>query len=237
MEFFTILVEPKYAGNAGSVARVMKNFGFDNLVMVNPSFSIDDECRKYAVHAQDVIENAIIVSSFKEANEMVDYMVGTTSIESRNDRHHLRKAVLAKEFASKIHKMNGRIGICFGREDYGLLNEEIEKCDLLVKIPTSDEYPSMNLSHAVAVVLYEIYSQKYEVEMKEMIPASRMEKEKMYQFFDQLLDVIKYPEYKKEKTRILFRRVIGRSMLSKWEYHTLMGVFKKAIKAAKKNVK
>ena len=233
MECFIILVEPKYAGNAGSVARVMKNFGFKNLVMVNPSFSIDDdECRKYAVHAQDVIENAIIISSFEEANEMVDYMVGTTSIESRNDRHHLRKALMAEEFAHKIHKMDGKVGICFGREDYGLLNEEIEKCDLLVKIPTSDIYPSMNLSHAVAIVLYEIYSQKYEA--KEVIPASRMEKEKMYEFFDQLLDAIKYPEYKKEKTRILFRRVMGRSMLSKWEYHTLMGVFKKAIKAAEK---
>jgi len=55
------------------------------------------------------------------------------------------------------------------------------------------------------------------------------EKEKLYEFFDKLLDAINYPEFKKENTKILFRRVIGRAMLSKWEYHTLMGVFKKAI--------
>jgi len=233
MDAFIILVEPKYPGNTGSVARVMKNFGFSNLILVNPAFSIDeDECRKYAMHAQDVLDNALILSSFEELVDSIDYLVGTTSIESRNDRHHLRKAMMVKDFAREIYKMDGRIGIAFGREDYGLLNSEIEKCDLLVKIPTSDVYPSMNLSHAVAVLLYEIFSSRYEPE--ERILASGMEKEKMYEFFDALLDAINYPEYKKENTRILFRRVMGRSMLSKWEYHTLMGVFKKAIRAAEK---
>ena len=233
MDAFIILVEPKYPGNTGSVARVMKNFGFSNLILVNPAFSIDeDECRKYAMHAQDVLDNALILSSFEELVDSIDYLVGTTSIESRNDRHHLRKAMMVKDFAREIYKMDGRIGIAFGREDYGLLNSEIEKCDLLVKIPTSDVYPSMNLSHAVAVLLYEIFSSRYEPE--ERILASGMEKEKMYEFFDALLDAINYPEYKKENTRILFRRVMGRSMLSKWEYHTLMGVFKKAIRAAER---
>jgi len=184
------------------------------------------------MHAQDVLDNALILSSFEELVDSIDYLVGTTSIESRNDRHHLRKVMMVKDFAREIYKMDGRIGIAFGREDYGLLNSEIEKCDLLVKIPTSDIYPSMNLSHAVAVLLYEIFSSRYEPE--ERILASGMEKEKMYEFFDALLDAINYPEYKKENTRILFRRVMGRSMLSKWEYHTLMGVFKKAIRAAEK---
>ena len=233
MDAFIILVEPKYPGNTGSVARVMKNFGFSNLILVNPAFSIDeDECRKYAMHAQDVLDNALILSSFEELVDSIDYLVGTTSIESRNDRHHLRKVMMVKDFAREIYKMDGRIGIAFGREDYGLLNSEIEKCDLLVKIPTSDIYPSMNLSHAVAVLLYEIFSSRYEPE--ERILASGMEKEKMYEFFDALLDAINYPEYKKENTRILFRRVMGRSMLSKWEYHTLMGVFKKAIRVAER---
>jgi len=233
MDAFIILVEPKYAGNTGSIARIMKNFDFRKLILINPSFSLDDdECRKYAMHAQDILDNAMILSSFDEAIEMMDYVVGTTSIESRNDRHHLRKAMIAREFAREIQKMDGKVGIAFGREDYGLLNEEIEKCDLLVKIPTSDVYPSMNLSHAVAVLLYEIFAIEYEPQ--DRILASGKEKEKMYEFFDKLLDTIDYPEYKKENTRILFRRIMGRSMLSKWEYHTLMGVFKKAIRAAEK---
>jgi len=233
MEIAVILVEPKYAGNVGAVARIMKNFGFSKLLLVNPSFSLDsDECRKFAMHAQEIIDNAELLQSFNEALQKVDFMVGTTSIESKDDKHHLRKAILARDFAKEIYKMEGKIGIAFGREDYGLLNEEIKKCDLLVKIPTSDEYPALNLSHAVCILLYELFVQKYEP--MEIILADRKEKEKMYEFFDKLLDAINYPEYKKENTRILFRRIIGRAMLSKWEYHTLMGVFKKAIQAAGK---
>jgi len=233
MEIAVILVEPKYAGNVGAVARIMKNFGFSKLLLINPSFSLDsDECRKFAMHAQEIIDNAELLQSFNEALKKMDFVVGTTSIESKNDKHHLRKAILARDFAKEIYKMEGKIGIAFGREDYGLLNEEIKKCDLLVKIPTSEQYPALNLSHAVCILLYELFIQKHEP--MEIILANGKEKEKMYEFFDKLLDTINYPEYKKENTRILFRRVMGRAMLSKWEYHTLMGVFKKAIKAAEK---
>ncbi|RLF51452.1 MAG: RNA methyltransferase [Thermoplasmata archaeon] len=233
MEFHIILVEPKYAGNAGSVARVMKNFGFRKLTLVSPSFSLNDEdCIKYAMHAYDIIENARIVDSFDEIAKEMDYLVGTSSIESKDDKHHLRKAFTARKFAQEIYKLEGKIGIAFGREDYGLLNEEIKKCDLLVRIPSSEEYPSLNLSHAVCIVLYELFVSKYKP--VEIALADGKEKEKLYEFFDRLLDEINYPEFKKENTKILFRRVIGRAMLSKWEYHSLMGVFKKAIQSLKK---
>ncbi len=233
MEFYIILVEPKYAGNAGSVARVMKNFGFSNLILVSPKFSLDDEdCIKFAMHAYDIIEKAKVYDNFDEVVKKMDYVVGTSSIESKDDKHHLRKAFTARQFAKEIYKLDGKIGIAFGREDYGLLNEEIKKCDLLVKIPTSDEYPSLNLSHAVCIVLYELFVSKYNP--VEINLADGKEKEKLYEFFEKLLDAINYPEHKKENTKILFRRVIGRAMLSKWEYHSLMGVFKKAIQSLKK---
>ncbi len=230
MEIFVILVEPKYAGNVGAVARVMKNFGFSKLIIVSPYFSLDDEnCRKYAMHAQDILDQAKIVRNFEDALKIVDYMVGTSSIESKNDKHHLRKAFTVRKFAEEIKKMEGRIGIAFGREDFGLLNKEIKKCDLLVKIPTSESYPSLNLSHAVCIVLYELFLNLNGYSPYEVVLANGKEKEKLYEFFNKLLDVIEYPDFKKERTKILFRRVIGRAMLSKWEYHALMGVFKKAI--------
>ena len=231
MEVATILVEPKYAGNAGAVARIMKNFGFRNLWLVSPKFSLDDEeCIKYSMHAYDIIENAKIFENFNEVVEKVDYMVGTTSIVSKNDRHHLRKSFNVKIFAKEIKKLDGKIGIAFGREDYGLLNEELKKCDLLVKIPTSKEYPSMNLSHAVAIILYELSSFPEE---SNIILANGKEKEKLYEFFNDFLNKIDYPNYKKDKAKILFRRIIGRAMISKWEFHTLMGIFKKAIEKIK----
>lgn len=233
MEFFILLVEPKYPGNVGAVARIMKNFDFSNLIIVNPSFDMEhDDCRKFAMHAQEIIDNAIVLETFKKALKKVDYMAGTSAIESKNDKHHLRKSFTPKKFAEEIYKMEGRIGIAFGREDYGLLNEEIKNCDLLIKIPASEVYPTLNLSHAVCIVLYELFVNRYEP--KEVLLADGKEKEKLYEFFDLLLKEINYPDFKMEKTKILFRRIIGRAMLSKWEYHTLMGVLKKAIQASRK---
>ncbi|KAA0003916.1 MAG: RNA methyltransferase [Thermoplasmata archaeon] len=225
--FTVILTEPKYAGNVGAVARAMMNFDFKDLLIISQSFIITDECRKMAVHAQKILDNARIVDSFDEALKNVDYMVGTSSIDTKSEKKHLRRAVSLKKFAQQIYDIEGKVGISFGREDYGLLNEEIKKCDLLVKIPTSETYPSLNLSHAVSIVLYELYSsQRKDIEPR---LAGRIEKETLYAHFDKLLDAINYPEHKKENTKILFRRIIGRAMLSKWEYHTLMGVLKKAI--------
>jgi len=227
-EFKIILVEPKYPGNVGAVARVMMNFGFKDLMIVSNSFSVDEEeCRKMAVHAQEVLDNAAIIPNFGEALRRVDYMVGTSSIESKNDKRHLRNAIALREFSSKAYEIEGTIGIAFGREDYGLLNRELKSCDIMLKIPTSYDYPSLNLSHAVGIVLYEIFSSRGKISQPR--PADRLEKEKLYEYFDRLLDSINYPEHKKENTKVMFRRIIGRAMLSKWEYHTLMGVLKKSM--------
>ena len=227
MEVIVILVEPKYGGNVGAIARLMKNFGFRKLWIVSPQFSLDDEdCIKYAMHAYDIIKNAEIFDNFDEIVEKVDFMAGTSSIESRDDRKHLRKAMDARQFSQQIKKMDGKIGIAFGREDYGLLNEEIKKCDILIKIPTSKEYAAMNLSHAVAIVLYEL---AYTPLQKIGEFASGKEKEKLYEFISKWLSVINYPDYKKEKAEIMLRRIIGRAMISKWEFHTLMGIIRKTI--------
>lgn len=225
--FIVVLTEPKYTGNVGAVARAMMNFGFNDLVIVSSSFQINEECRKMAVHAQEVLDNARIVETFDDALKNVDYMAGTSSIDTKSDKKHLRKAVTLKNFAKEIYNIDGKVGLSFGREDYGLLNEEIKKCDILLKIPTSERYSALNLSHAVGIVLYELYS----LQEKNRTPrlAGGIEKDTLYVHFDKLLDVIQYPEHKKENTKILFRRVIGRAMLSKWEYHTLMGVLKKAM--------
>lgn len=226
--FTIILTEPKYPGNIGAVARIMMNFDFNDLVIVSSDLKIDDECRKMAVHAQEILDSAQIVERFDDALHNIDYTVGTSSIETKSDKKHLRKAVTLKHFVNKINNIKGKVGLCFGREDYGLLNEELKKCDLLVKISTSERYPTLNLSHAVGIILHELYS----LQKKNCPPPPRaggIEKETLFAHFDRLLDTIHYPPHKKEKTNILFRRVIGRAMLSKWEYHTLMGVLKKAM--------
>ena len=154
--FYIILVEPKYSGNVGAVARAMMNFDFDKLILVN-SCILDDDCYKRAMHAGEILDNATRVSSFKQAIKTMDYCVATSSIEYVKDKKHLRNPVLLEDFSEKIYDVQGNVGLVFGREDYGLLNEEIAACDIMLRIPTSESYLSLNLSHAVALVLYSIY--------------------------------------------------------------------------------
>lgn len=221
--FHIVLVEPKYSGNIGAVARAMMNFDVEKMYLVNPC-ELDSICYARAMHATKILDNAKTFPSFKDAIKGLDYLVATSSVESKTDKRHLRNPVLLEDFAEKVFNVQGKVGLVFGREDYGLFNEEIAACDIMLKIPTSEQYPSLNLSHAVTVVLYSLYLRKAYIP-KRRRPMGPVEKEKLYEFFGQLLDDIEYPVHKKEHTSIMFKRIMGRAMPSKWEYHTLMGIF------------
>jgi TrmH family RNA methyltransferase len=209
----------------------MANFDFDNLYLVNPC-ELDDECYSRAMHAYEILDNAKIFKTFEESIKKIDYLIATSSIESQNDKRHLRNTVVLDDLVEKIFNLSGKVGIVFGREDYGLFNNEIAKCDVMVKIPTSDSYPTLNLSHSVGLILYTLFI-KQKFEPKEKIKIGNIEKEKLHNYFSILLKEINYPEHKLEKTEIMFKRIMGRAMPSKWEYHTLMGVFSKSIEKIK----
>lgn len=227
-----VLIEPKYGGNIGAVARVMMNFNFERLYLVSPC-ELDDDCYSRSMHASSVVDNACVFSSFEEATSNLDLLVATSSIDTKSDKKHLRNPVFINEFSKKIFDIDGNVGLLFGREDYGLLNNEIAACDIMVKIPTSDRYHSMNLSHAVGIILYQLYLEHTNLPLKRR-KLDHVEKTHLYATFSSLLDSIDYPVYKKAKTEVMFKRMISRSMPSKWEYHTLMGVLGTASKICKK---
>jgi len=132
-EFFIILVEPKYGGNVGATARVIMNFGFSKLYLVNPC-KLDEECYTRAMHANSILENAHIFPNFKDSIKNMDYLVATSSIEHKKDKRHLRNSISIENLAKRIFDIEGKIGLVFGREDYGLYNEEIAACDVMLKI-------------------------------------------------------------------------------------------------------
>lgn len=220
-------MEPKYSGNIGAVARSMANFDFEHLYLVNPC-KLDEECYTRSMHAYHIVDKAEIFDEFNKAIENLDYLVATSSIESNSDKKYLRNALELDYFANKIFDVEGKIGLVFGREDYGLYNDEIARCDILVKIPTSNSYPSLNLSHAVAIVLYSLYVKNKSTKKHKRV-IGNIEKQKLYQFFSELLDEINYPSHKKNNTKVMFRRIMGRAMPSKWEYHTFMGVLSRTL--------
>ncbi len=222
-----VLVEPKNEGNVGAVARAMKNFGADELVLVRPC-PLGKEARQRAMHGLDILETARSVGTLSAALRGADLLVGTTGIDTRSEKHFARISIGPRDLAARVAPMQGTVAIALGREDFGLSEEEIAECDLLVTIPAADEYPILNLSHAAAIVLYELLAgQSAKRPRRE---ASGFEKEKLHEAFAALLDATDYPAHKRARTKVMFRRLVGRSVPSKWEFHALMGVLQRATK-------
>lgn len=224
-----ILVEPKYGGNIGAIARSMMNFDVHKLLLVAPC-SLSEEAYIRSVHATKILDDAIIVDSFQDAVNQVDVVVGTSAIYTDSEKKHVRIPLVLDDFVKQIQQVEGTVGLVFGREDYGLFNEELALCDMLVTIPTSESYASMNLAHAACLVLYRLYA---EIQSETDLPHKPRringdEKRLLLDSFRSLLDVVEYPEHKRENTQVMFTRMMGRAFPTKWEYHTLMGAFHRA---------
>ncbi len=230
VSYSVILVEPKTGGNIGAIARSMENFGLKELILVNPK-DLGEEAYIRAMHAQEILDDAIVVESIDEAAKHVDLMAATSARTVHGEKKAIRVPMTPEDFFSRFKDYEGKIGLVFGREDYGLYNDELMKCDLFLTIPANPEYPVLNLSHAATVIFYELYRQGYEPTPR--TEASGYEKEKLFSFFDDLLDAINWPEYKKNRASVTFRRLISRAGPTKWEFYTIAGVIKRAVELIK----
>jgi tRNA/rRNA methyltransferase len=222
-----VLVEPKVAGNIGAVARAMLNFDMDDLVLIKPC-ERGQESFSRAMHADKVLKMARVYDDLGKALKGYNFIVGTSDTSTQVDRKHLRKAVTPKGLMEHLQNIPGKVAILFGREDFGLYNTELEKCDLLVTIPNSDKYPVMNLSHAVAVILYELFLARAEI--WKPTTSSTFERGKLLEMFKVYMETIEFPPHKRKNAVTMFKRIIGRSDISRWEFYTLMGVFSRAVK-------
>ncbi|MEM3445743.1 MAG: RNA methyltransferase [Thermoplasmata archaeon] len=220
-----MLVGLKHEGNVGAIARVMKNFGFHELRLVN--CALGEEARKRAMHANDILASATQFRSFEAAIEGLDIVAGTSGVVSEKERHYLRHSLTPEGFLRKYRKFEGKIGLVFGREDFGLLNEELAKCDILLHIPTAGEYPVMNVSHAAAVILYLL---REKGRRRQFSRPEKLEIKELHLAFSELLDAVNYPGHRKRNAQIMFRRLIGRAGITKLETSMLIGVFRRAAK-------
>ena len=220
-----VLVRPKFEGNVGAIARSMANFDLDELYLVDPC-EIGDEAYRRSKHGNDVLRGAVTAGTLDEALNGCFLIAGTSGIVTKGEKNYARVPISVSEFAERMNGYGEKVAILFGPEDKGLFQEELERCDILITIPASDSYPVLNLSHAATVVFYEISK----MSAASPTPADDDEKERMLAFFDKLLDSIDYPEQRRENTSVMFRRLMGRAVPTKWEYQTILGVFKDASK-------
>ena len=150
-----VLVETSRPGNIGSVARAMKTMGFSELVLVNPRFEgarEHEEAVAFASGAQDILAGARIVGSMAEALEGVNFSAAV----SARLREFSPPVVTPREFAAQAAGgADLRVALVFGNERFGLPNEIVEACNVLVNIPANPDYSSLNLAQAAQVLAYE----------------------------------------------------------------------------------
>jgi len=221
-EIDIVLVAPLYEGNVGFAARVMKNFGFTRLVLIDPC-EIGNEAKARASHAQDVLltaERCTIEDVFARSN----IVVATTGEVSKSVCTPMRMPFYTpRELREHILDLDGRISILFGRENWGLNNAEVKHSDIICTIPTSADYPILNLSHAVGVVCYELANLK----RSSYSLASPFEMGHLYRHIDRFLDAVDHPKFKRENTLVMMRRIFGRANLTTREASTLHGLMRR----------
>jgi tRNA/rRNA methyltransferase len=221
-EIDIVLVEPLYEGNIGFAARAMKNFGFGRLVLVDPP-AIGDEAIARAAHARDVLESAQ-VATLDDVIAQSSLLVATTGEVSKSVCTSMRMPYFSPaELRTLFEDLEGRIAILFGRENWGLSNDEVRRCDVICTIPTSAVYPIVNISHAVAILCYELAH----IGRGTYPLASRLELDTLYEHLDSFLSRIEHPGYKRENTLIMMRRIFGRTQLTTREVSILHGLLRR----------
>ncbi len=223
---YIVFVEPESPGNIGFLARTMKNFGFTDLVLINPC-DLEKEAYYQAMHAKDIIRNHRNYRSFEEfiQSEKIDFAVGTTRMAGGS--YNVSRIAITPEQLSESLNINGNIAIIFGREGNGLSNDEVSLCDIIVTIPTDDSYPVMNISHAAAIILYELFKRKKNYPREDLEEASKSEKELLIKEMNKLIKYTGYPEHKMKTSSTVFRRIIGRAFIAGREAHTLIGTLRR----------
>jgi TrmH family RNA methyltransferase len=218
-----VLVAPIYEGNVGFCARVMKNFGFSRLVLIDPC-TLGNEAKARASHAQDVLA-AAETCSIEDVFARSNIVIATTGTVSKSVCHAMRMPFYSpKELRERVKDAGGRISILFGRENWGLNNAEVKRSDMICTIPTAEEYPILNLSHAVGVVCYELA----DLPLPAFHLASPTDMGYLYDHIDRYLDTVHHPAFKRENTMILIRRILGRANLTSREASTLHGLLRRS---------
>jgi tRNA/rRNA methyltransferase len=235
-----VLVRPKEDGNVGAVARAAKNFGVPHLTMVAPRAELGQTARRRAMAGISLLEKARIVPTFREAISEADLVIGTTDLVTGRSTAYLRRSVPPERLGEALRTVVGRVAIVFGPEDNGLSRSELARCDLLVHVPARREFPTLNLSHAVAIVLYAIHRARgtddpESTPAPEIVPLDGKGKEIFLTHLGELLEQTGYPSHKRAGMILLFRRVLGRATPGESEYRMMLGLLKSSSRAIRRS--
>jgi tRNA/rRNA methyltransferase len=223
-----VLVRPKFAANLGATARVMRNFGLSDLVLVAPEADVNDRnARQLSTHGESILDQARIVPDLISAVTDCLLVAATSARIGKLIRGHfgLPEEVLPRLAAATAQ---GPVALVFGPESSGLTDEEIARCHYLINVPTDPGYPALNLAQAVAICLYELRRASLRSEATpatEMMPAPFAEQERMFQELRLALEEIHYLYGAKAEALMHgLRHLIGRAQPTDMEIGLLHGL-------------
>lgn len=243
LSFTVVLVRPEHSGNVGSIARVMKNFNFKNLIIFNPIESKENifshESQGFAMHGKEILMSADLKEVEDQKNHMTEYekllkqfdLVIATTAKGKKNSNIRRLAIFPMDISlpNSVQPLN--IAILFGRESRGLTNDEISLADILLRIPTGLDYPALNISHACGVILYEIFKKLYKINIGRgthpVLLADREDRQLLQRLILNIINKLKTRTHKKENVKLAFRNVFERAIMSKRELSLITGVFSK----------
>ena len=227
-----VLVETSHPGNIGAAARAMKNMGLSQLYLVDPKDFPSEEAEWRASNAKDVLATARVVNNLDEAIADCGLVVGTSARERRIPWPLLTPRECSERAMVEIRQHP--VAIIFGREDRGLTNEELHKCNYHVHIPTNPEYNSLNLAAAVQVLTYELRmaclvqqndNQAIHFDDWDMPPANNEALENYYEHLQQTLERLNFLQADNPRqTMTRLRRLFNRVRLDEMELAILRGI-------------
>lgn len=222
-----VLCRPSHPGNIGAAARAMKNMGIEDLRLVAPRNFPAAEARWMAAHALDVLERAQLAASLEAA---IADCVGAYALTAR-PRDWSPPVMAAREAAQSAvaQAAQGPVALVFGAERAGLTNDEVLACQVLVHIPASPRYASLNLAQAVQVMAYEMRvaaAAEVPAERGQML-ATRADIEGLHAHLAQAAEAVAfYDPAAPMKFRERLRRLFSRTQLEREEVNVLRGLLR-----------
>jgi tRNA/rRNA methyltransferase len=231
------MVEPQYHVNVGHVARLMKNFGVEKLYLIRPRFD-SEEAVRYAMHGTDVLEHAKPLS-LEQLKKEFDCVIGTTAIGATSRINVLREPVSPVRLGEIIREGKGKsFCIVLGREASGMNNKELAGCDLVCVIDTKSNYKTMNVAHALAVLLYEITRHERpqkRYNKKKVDLASKQDIRLLLSYVDRLANAGNFDSHKKPLLDASVKKMVSKSLPTTKDVMLLISLLRKGLLAIERN--
>jgi len=221
-----VLVRPRDPRNVGAACRAMKCMGITSLGIVPDAILDPTQARTLAHYAADVLDSATIYPRLSDAVKDAVLVAGTTRRRGRNRKYF---SIFPEQLGERVASIGGgTVAVLFGNEETGLTDEELSLCHIAVTIPASREFPSLNLSHAVQVICYEIFRARSSGHLTPFSPVSVAELDSLVSVITRSLKRIGFFHLVgPDQMAVFFKDILGRAGLSVNEARHIGVIFRK----------